>query len=922
VQPYGEVVLHGREAERARLAAMLAAAGEGRAGIVLVHGEPGIGKSALLEDTAAHAPEVRVLRTAGLEAESALAFAGLHRLLRPALNGLAAVPVPQRRALRVAFGEEEGDRIDPFLVALGTLTLVTELAEEQPVLCLVDDLQWLDAASRDALLFVARRLLAEPVTMVFAARDDDAHPLTGLSDLPDLPLAALSPTAVRSLVEERSGARIADHVLPELTARTGGNPLAVVEAPAQLTPGQLTGTEVLPQDLPLSARMERTFLDRCRRLSQHGQTLMLLAATDDSLRLTELMRAARNLGVADDAFGEVERSGLLVVHGDLVHVRHPLVRSALYQTATASERRAAHAALADALADAPLEGTGPGDHTDRSTWHRAAAADGPDETVAAHLAALGARAESRGGHEAAAAAYERAAHLSTRDDARAQRLFAAARNAYATGRTERTDALLKLARPIADDRPLRAAIDRLRGRIEVAAGSAVDAHRFFITAARDVAAESPVQALEMAAYAGVLHSHGIDSGLSLAPGALSTQVEPGDPARVRCLKLLLEATRKEAEHDWGGTLAVLRTALGDGMAAEDRDVWANLGNMALHLGDDAAHRSYFAAMLAAARTDGAVMEVLYALHRLCFSQYAGGDWASVRRSADEAVSLARSIGQPAQTGTPLAWLTMLAALQGRDDYDALLAEATALLTGRHLGVMDGFVADLLRWAKATHATHAGDHPQALHHFTKMHDGVVTRLAAAPRILAAVQASDTAQAQVWTEEMERFATASALPWAQAVACYGRALLADPADAVVLFEASLRHHKSAQRPYDAACAQLTFGERLRRAGRRVEARQHLKRAFDTFRDLAAEPLAEQAATALRASGETARKRDPSTLVQLTPTELRIAQLVSQGMSNKEVAEVCWISPRTVAFHLRNVFTKTGVTSRGELAHLGLD
>jgi DNA-binding CsgD family transcriptional regulator len=288
------------------------------------------------------------------------------------------------------------------------------------------------------------------------------------------------------------------------------------------------------------------------------------------------------------------------------------------------------------------------------------------------------------------------------------------------------------------------------------------------------------------------------------------------------------------------------------------------------------------------------------------------------------MSLAHSVGQPAQTGTPLAWLTMLAALQGRDDYDELLASATELLTARHLGVMDGFLADLLRWARATRAGHAGDHAEALHHLTQMHDGVVTRLAAAPRILAAVQASDTARAGAWTEELDRFAAASGLPWARAVACYGHALLAqtaDPAEATTLFGCSLRHHETAGRPYDAACAQLAYGEHLRRAGRRVDARGHLKQALDTFRDLAAEPLAERAAAELRASGETARKRDPSTLVQLTPTELRIAQLVSEGMSNKEVAEACWISPRTVAFHLRNVFTKTGVTSRGALAHLNL-
>jgi DNA-binding CsgD family transcriptional regulator len=281
--------------------------------------------------------------------------------------------------------------------------------------------------------------------------------------------------------------------------------------------------------------------------------------------------------------------------------------------------------------------------------------------------------------------------------------------------------------------------------------------------------------------------------------------------------------------------------------------------------------------------------------------------------------LAGSIGQLAQTATPLAWLTLLAALQGRDDYDDLLEEATGLLADHRLGVMDGFVADVLRWARAARAGSAGDAAESLHHFARIHDGVVARLAAVPRITAAVQGADAVRAEAWTEEMERFAATSALPWAQAVACYGRALLAGTGEATSLFESSLRHDEAAGRPHDAARVQLAYGEHLRRAGRRVDAREHLKKALDTFRDLGADPLAERAASELRASGETARKRDPSTLVQLTPTELRIAQLVSQGMSNKDVAELCWISPRTVAFHLRNVFTKTGVTSRGELAHL---
>lgn len=913
-------MLHGRDPERALLAQLLAAARAGRASCLLVRGGAGMGKSALLEDTAACAAGFRVLRTAGLEAESALAFAALHRLLRPASSRVAALPAPQRRALRVAFGEEEGSRLDPFLVALGTLTLLTELGETEPVLCLVDDLQWLDAASRDALLFVARRLLAERVVIVFAARHDDAQPFQSPFDVPELPLHPLAAPAVRSLLEERVGAGVADHVVDALAERSGGNPLALVEAPTQLSAGQLSGTEPLPAELPLTARLERAFLDRCRRLSNDAQTLLLLAAVDDSLHLAELRRAGRALGAGQDALGELERSGLLRVEGDLVRVRHPLVRSAISQAATSAERRAAHAALAAALDDGAQPGSGA--DADRRAWHQAAAAEGADDGVAEQLAATAERAERRGGHEAASLAYARAAELSTHDDLRAHRLLAAARNAYAAGRTERAGALLTSARVVADGRPVRAAIDRLRGRIEVAAGSAVDAHRLFITAAHDVAAQSPVQALEMAAYAGVLRSHGIDSGAVLPPGTVASAVDPDDSPRVRCLKLLLEATDREADQDWAGAISTLRAALGSGIAAEDRDVWANLANLALHLGDDAAHRSLFTRMLAAARTDGAVMDVLYALHRLCFSQYAAGDWSAVRRCADEAVSLAHSIGQPAQTGTPLAWLTLLAALQGRDDYDDLLVRATRLAADHRLGVMDGFVADVLRWARAVRAGLGGDAGEALHHFAQMHDGVLARLAATPRITAAVQAADPVLARAWTEEMERFAAASALPWAQAVACYGQALLRGTGEeATSLFERSLRLHRAAGRPYDAARAELACGEHLRRAGRRVDAREHLKRALDTFRDLAADPLAERAAAELRASGETARRRDPSTLVQLTATELRVAQLVREGMSNKDVAEVCWISPRTVAFHLRNVFTKTGVTSRGELARLSL-
>ena len=922
-------MLHGRDAERARLTAVLEDAHAGRATTLLIRGGAGVGKSALLEDTAAHARGVAVLRTVGLQSETAFAFAGLHRMLRPILDAAAALPAPQQQALRVAFGEGEGERLDPFLVALATLGLLTELSESGPVLCLVDDVQWLDAGSADALLFAARRLLAEPVAMLFAARDDDPA-FVAPTDIPELTLEGLGHEAVRSLLTERTGHTVPDQVVADLATRTGGNPLAVVELPTQLNPAHLAGTAQLPDELPLSARVERVFLERCRRLPPTGQTLMLLAAADDSLPLSVLRAAGRELDVPDPTLTEVEATGLLRSDGDVVAVRHPLVRSAVYQAATMMERRTAHAALAGAVREID---------PDRYAWHRAAAVDGPDEDVAADLEAVGARAERRRGYAAASTAYERAAQLTIRDDLRARRAFSAARNAYAAGGAQRAAALLKQARLIADDRLLRADIDRLRCRIEVVAGSAVDAHRIFLAAARDVADADPVRAVEMAAFAGVLHSHAVDSGATLPPGTLDTEVAADEPVRVQSLKLLLRTTDLDAAGDWGGALATLRAAREVGLASENRDVWANLGNMALHLGEDGLHRAFFTTMLSAARAEGAVMDVLYALNRLCLSQFAAGQWAAGRRSAEESSTLARSIGQPALTAIPTAWLTLLAAHQGSPEYDELLETATRTATNHRLGVMDQPVLDLLRWAQAARAAHEADHAEAVHHFDQMHVPALRSMAATARLAAASQAGERDRAAAWTSRLENFADATGSPWANAVAHYGRALLAglgqhpdaadrvDPDDraghphAATLFETALRHYEQTGRLYETASVQLSYGEHLRRSGHRVQARTHLKKALENFRDLHAEPLVDRATQELRASGETARKRDPSTMTQLTPTEAHIAQLVSQGLTNKEVAEQCWVSPRTVAFHLRNVFTKTGVTSRAQLAQLSL-
>ncbi len=904
-------MLHGRDPQRARVATLLAEARQGRAGALVVHGEAGVGKSALLEDVVAGAVGVRVLRTQGVESESPLAFAALHRLLRPVLPQCDRLAAPQARALRVAFGDEAGEAVDPFLVGVATLSALTEAGEDRPVFCVVDDAHWLDHASADALLFAARRLQADRVAVVFATRDPDGRTFQP-DGVPSLRLTGLDPTAARALLAERAADGVAAEVAEQLVRETAGNPLALVELPAQLTPAQLLGTAPMPPQLHLTAGVERVFLDRCRRLPEQVQTLLLIAAADDSGQLATVRRAAGVLGVDARALHEAEQSGLLLVEGDRLLVRHPLVRSAVYQGATSVARRDAHRALAEAL-----DGADP----DRQAWHRAAAAEGPDDSVAAALEAAAANAERRGGHVAAAAAYERAAQLTAADQLRPARLVAAARNAWASGETTRARALAAAARDRADDQLLRADIDRLRGRIEVNVGSAVDAHRIFTLAAQAVIADDPERALEMAAAAALLAAYGADSGSALDETVIPTEDAPGDAPRIRCLKRLVVAMTAASRSDWSAAAESLRDAWGTAAQVSDADVLGNLGNAALHLGDDEAHRRYFTMMLSGARERGAGMLVLYALPRLIFAQFLAGQWTAAGTSADEALTLSRSAGQRPLAATPLAWLTFLAALQGSPQYDALLTELEDVAARHPLGILADPVHDLTRWAKGTHAAHDGDPSAALHHLRRLRVPAIRRMAAIDRIDAAVRVGDPRQAAAWVQQLATFADATARPWALAAVDHGRALLADAAEKPQLFERSLAHHARGARPYDRARTHLAYGEALRRAQRRVDARIQLRLALETFEDLHAEPLIVRAAQELRASGENARRRDPSTLAKLTPMELQVAELVSRGMSNKEIAAQCWVSPRTVAFHLRNCFAKTGVTSRGELAQLQL-
>jgi DNA-binding CsgD family transcriptional regulator len=907
-------VLHGREPERARLRALLEQARAGCAPALVLHGAAGIGKSALLTELAelADATGFTVLRAHGLESEFPLAFAGLHQLMRPLLPMRAGLPPPQRHALGVTFGDEQGPAVDAFLIALATLALLTDAAESQPVLCLLDDAHWLDAASADALLFAARRVHADRVAFVFSVRDGDTRSFVA-DDLPELELAALPDEAARSMLAEQLPADAAAEVSNALLEQSNGNPLALMELPKALSDVQLRGEAPLPAQLPLTDRLQRVFLDRCRRLPEQVQTLLLVASADDTRQVAVVRQAAHALGVRETAFAQAEHAGLLVDDGDDVHVRHPLVGSAMYQSATGQERRAAHRALADALA-----GTG---DADREAWHRAAAADGPDEQVVTALEQAARRAEHRGGHAAAAAAYARAAGLTAGSEPRASRQLAAARNAWADGQTAWARTLLVEARADADDRLVRADIDRLRGRIEVNVGSATTAHRIFQQAALAVAADDPARALEMAAAASVLRIYGADSGLTLPDGTVDVRPAPADLPRTAALKQLLASMTLAAAGQWQQAVAALRLALDVGPGVIDADVLANLGNAALQLGDDDAHLRYFTVMLTSARDTGSVMLVLYAQQRLAFTQLLGGHWDAARATAVDALTLSRSAAPRALTAAPLAWLTLLAALQGRSEYEQRLSELSEAVTGRELGILTNPVHDMTRWAQATRATQSGDVAGALHHLRQLRVPAIERMAAVDRIDTAVRAGDREQAALWVKDLAEFAEATGWPWALTAADHGRGLLADGDRAPELLEQALNQPARGGRPYDRARTQLAYGELLRRSQRRADARPHLRAALATFDDLGAEPLAERARAELRASGESARKRDPSTLVALTPSEAQVARLVVQGLSNKDVAAQLWISPRTVAFHLRGIFTKLGVSSRGELAQLTL-
>jgi DNA-binding CsgD family transcriptional regulator len=899
-------VLHGRDAERDTIGALLEGARSARSAALVIRGEAGVGKSALLADTADRAEDMHVLRARGVESESDLPFAAVQGLLRPALDRLDALPAPQARALGTALGLAEGPPPERFLVYSACLGLLAELAERRPVLCLVDDAHWLDSASAEALTFVARRLGAEGVVLLFGAREGDERRFAA-DGVPSLEVGGLDEAAARAVLAGTAG-DVAPDVVERLVARTGGNALALVELPGALTAGQRSGAEPLPAALPMTRELEAVFSRRVAGLSADAAAMLLVAAVDDSESLAVVTRAAARLGIPDDALDEAERAGLVAAHGTRLAFRHPLVRSAIHAAASSGARRDAHRALADTL-------EGDGAEADRRAWHLAAAAIRFDPEVVRELERAADRAEERGGHASAALALERAADLTEDPSGRAALLVRAARGMSAAGRDAAALALAARAgEPLAP--ALRAEVARVRGMAAVRQGRPADAYPELVAAADDVAVASPATAVDLVMHAAIAGWQSGGPGSAFEGAAVLAAIDPAalDPDS-RAVTRMFRGFVGLVTGDAATGAPLLEEAVAWGAGAEEarHAQWAAWA--ALWLGDAQRFEALLDRSAAIARERGELgllADVLgsRAVHLALIAQR----YRDASVAAEEALGLVRELDAANVRLLPLAALASVAAVHGDVESARRHAdEALALAQDRGLALRASAAVHALaltdmaegRWDEALAGLERLSHPA---------DPIVG-IVAADLVEAAVRAGRRERAAAALEAYETWARLSGTPTTAPRLASCRGLVAEGDDATRHLDEAAAGAGAAP-PFDRARIHLLHGEHLRRMGRRVDARAALRAALDGFEEIGAEPWAERARGELRASGETARRRGPDATATLTAQERQIAAMVGQGLTNKEVAAQLYLSPRTIDAHLRNVFGKLGISSRREL------
>ena len=907
--PGGLTTLRGRRSESAVLDRVVAAlrAGEGRA--LVVRGEAGVGKTALLEHLIEAAADLRVGRGIGVESEMELAYASLHQLCAPMLDRLGRLPAPQREALEIVFGLSSGPAPDRFLVGLAVLSLMSEVAEDAPLLCVVDDAQWLDRASAQVLAFVARRLLAEPVGLVFAARE----PGEELVGLPELEVRGLRNGDARALLRSAVRFLLDEQVRDQIVAETRGNPLALLELPRGLTATQLAGGFGLLNAEALPARIEDSFLRRFEALPPDARLLLVVAAAEPLGDPLLLWSAAERLGLDGGAAARAQADELLAI-GGRVTFRHPLVRSAVYRSASPQDRRTVHLALAE-VTDREVD-------PDRRAWHLAAAASGPDEEVALELEQSAGRAQSRGGFAAAAAFLQRSVAL-TRDPARrADRALAAAHASLNAGAFDTALGLVTTAETGSLNELQRAQVDLLRAEAAYSQSRGSDAPPLLLRAAKTLesldaklARETYLDAWSAALFAGRLASAG-----SLHDVSREARAAPGAPDPPRPSDLLLDGFALLFTEGRPAAAPVLERAAtgfaGSEVSVEEVLRWGWLATAAAVVVWDfdtclaVANRE-----VQVARDSGALTVLAVGANVLAQAVVLGGEFdrASLLIAEADAVTDA--------TGARVAPYGALvrAGFEGREGDAAALIDATieeATAGGQ------GTAVQYAHWARSVLLNGVGRYEEALAAAAQASDDTpelfVSAWALNERIEAAVRTGQTELAHGALQRLIAHTHASGTDWALGVEARSRALLSEGAEAERLYrEAIERLDRTRLRP-ELARSHLLYGEWLRRESRRVDARAELRAAHDRFAAIGMEAFAERARRELIATGERARKRSVETRDELTAQERQIAEFARDGLSNPEIGARLFLSPRTVEWHLRKVFAKLGIATRKELAN----
>jgi len=904
--PGREPTLRGRAAECALLDTLVDAIRRGEGPSLVVRGEAGIGKTALLEHLARSGPDLTVLRAMGVESEMELAYAGLHQLCASLLVRLDALPPPQRQALEVVSGLSVGATPDRFLVGLAVLNLLSDAADERPILCLVDDAQWLDRASALTLAFVARRLVAERVGIVFAVREPDGN----LVHLPELEVHGLLRDDARALLGATAWFRLDAPVRDRIVAETHGNPLALLELPRGLTARQLAGGFGLIETQGLVGRLEESFVRRVGTLSDDARRLLLVAAAEPVGDSLLLLAASEHLGIAVSAV-DAETDGLLAL-GERVTFRHPLVRSAVYRTATTEQRREVHQALAEAT-----------DHSvdpDRRAWHLATAAAGPSEPIAAALEQSAGRAQARGGLAAAAAFLHRSVVLSDDRTQRLRRALAAAQASLHAGMFDDALELLSLAEASTPDEPQMALVELLRGQIAFASSMGTTAPPLLVNAARrlerlnpELARETYLDAWGAALFAGRLASAG-----SLVEVSRAARSAPRPPRPRRPSDLLLDGLSTFVTEGHAAAAPLLRQATAafadEASPTQENFRWGWMTTIPPNiLWDEDSWHAISARHLKEARDAGALARLPIDL----------ADWAIFLAGCGEFGAAADAIAETGAittaTGTSIAPYAqlLLAALQGQSDASPLIESTIrdAATGGQGLGIQ------WAEWAGAILFNGLGRYGQALASAQRAAEQTphlhVTPWALTELVEAAARSGNPDVAAGALERVTAATAPSNTDWGLGIQARCQALLSEGERADRLHREAIERLARTRRRPDLARAHLLYGEWLRRENRRGDARVQLRAAHDQFASIGMDAFAERARGELLATGEKVRQRTVETRDDLTPQERQIARLAREGMSNPEIGARLFLSPRTVEWHLRNVFGKLDIRSRRELA-----